>query len=39
MGFRANVKYRAPPIGLLTGWVLNVGHDLIEAVAERSVVR
>ena len=34
VGFRAHVEYEARQIGGLTGWVRNVGYDIVEAVAE-----
>ena len=34
VGFRAHVEYCARQIGELTGWVRNVGYDMVEAVAE-----
>ena len=34
VGFRAHVEYHARQIGGLTGWVRNVGYDMVEAVAE-----
>jgi len=34
VGFRAHVEYRARQIGGLTGWVRNVGDDMVEAIAE-----
>jgi acylphosphatase len=34
VGFRAHVDYHARRIGGLTGWVRNVGDDIVEAVAE-----
>jgi acylphosphatase len=34
VGFRAHVEYSARQIGGLTGWVRNVGYDIVEAVAE-----
>src|SRR5919106_4456535 len=34
VGFRAHVEYSARQIGGLTGWVRNVGYDMVEAVAE-----
>jgi acylphosphatase len=34
VGFRAHVEYSARQIGGLTGWVRNVGYDVVEAVAE-----
>jgi acylphosphatase len=33
VGFRAHVEYAARELGL-TGWVRNVGFDVVEAVAE-----
>ncbi len=33
VGFRAHVEYSARQLGL-TGWVRNVGYDVVEAVAE-----
>lgn len=33
VGFRAHVDYSARQLGL-TGWVRNVGYDIVEAVAE-----
>ncbi len=33
VGFRAHVEYSARQLGL-TGWVRNVGYDIVEAVAE-----
>jgi acylphosphatase len=34
VGFRAHVEYSARKIGGLTGWVRNVGSDMVEAIAE-----
>jgi len=34
VGFRAHVEYSARQIGGLTGWVRNVGYDMVESVAE-----
>ena len=34
VGFRAHVEYSARQIGELTGWVRNVGYDIVEAIAE-----
>lgn len=34
VGFRAHVEYSARQIGGITGWVRNVGYDMVEAVAE-----
>ena len=34
VGFRAHVEYSARQIGGLTGWVRNVGSDMVEAIAE-----
>jgi acylphosphatase len=34
VGFRAHVEYEARQIGGLTGWVRNVGYDMVEVVAE-----
>ena len=34
VGFRAHVEYSARQIGVLTGWVRNVGYDTVEALAE-----
>lgn len=34
VGFRAHVEYRARQIDGLTGWVRNVGYDIVEAIAE-----
>jgi acylphosphatase len=34
VGFRAHVEYRARQIGGLTGWVRNVGYDMVEAIGE-----
>ena len=34
VGFRAHVEYAARQIGGLTGWVRNVGYDMVEAIAE-----
>jgi acylphosphatase len=34
VGFRAHVEYSARQIGGLTGWVRNVGYDMVETVAE-----
>jgi acylphosphatase len=34
VGFRAHVEYSARQIGGLTGWVRNVGEDIVEAIAE-----
>lgn len=36
VGFRAHVEYAARKIGGLTGWVRNVGYDIVEAIAEGS---
>lgn len=36
VGFRAHVEYVARKIGGLTGWVRNVGYDIVEAIAEGS---
>ncbi len=33
VGFRAHVEFNARRLGL-TGWVRNVGYDVVEAVAE-----
>jgi len=33
VGFRAHVDYNARQLGV-TGWVRNVGYDVVEAVAE-----
>jgi acylphosphatase len=33
VGFRAHVEYGARELGL-TGWVRNVGYDVVEAMAE-----
>jgi len=33
VGFRAHVDYNARELGV-TGWVRNVGYDIVEAVAE-----
>ncbi len=33
VGFRAHVQYSARQIGV-TGWVRNVGYDIVEAIAE-----
>jgi acylphosphatase len=33
VGFRAHVEYGARDLGL-TGWVRNVGYDMVEALAE-----
>ena len=33
VGFRAHVEYAARDLGL-TGWVRNVGYDMVEAIAE-----
>ena len=33
VGFRAHVEYAARQLGV-TGWVRNVGYDVVEAVAE-----
>lgn len=33
VGFRAHVQYSARQIGV-TGWVRNVGYDIVEAVGE-----
>jgi acylphosphatase len=33
VGFRAHVEYAARQLGL-TGWVRNVGYEVVEAVAE-----
>lgn len=34
VGFRAHVEYHAGKIGSLTGWVRNVGWDMVECVIE-----
>ena len=34
VGFRAHVEYETRGIGGLTGWVRNVGYDMVEAIAE-----
>ncbi|MBI1794491.1 MAG: acylphosphatase [Chloroflexi bacterium] len=34
VGFRAHVEYHAREIGGVTGWVRNVGYDVVEIVAE-----
>lgn len=34
VGFRAHVEYSARQISGLTGWVRNVGYDMVEAVVE-----
>lgn len=34
VGFRAHVEYAARKIGGVTGWVRNVGYDIVEAIAE-----
>jgi acylphosphatase len=34
VGFRAHVEYYASQIGVITGWVRNVGWDMVECVAE-----
>ena len=34
VGFRAHVEYCARQSGELTGWVRNVGYDIVEAVVE-----
>lgn len=34
VGFRAHVEYYARQIGGITGWVRNVGYDMVETVAE-----
>ncbi len=34
VGFRAHVEYHARQIGAITGWVRNVGYDVVEVVAE-----
>ena len=34
VGFRAYVEYSARQTGGLTGWVRNVGYDMVEAIAE-----
>ncbi|HLF73475.1 MAG TPA: acylphosphatase [Anaerolineales bacterium] len=34
VGFRAHVEYSARQMGGLTGWVRNVGYNMVEAVAE-----
>lgn len=40
VGFRAHAEYHARQLGGLTGWVRNVGNDVVEIVAEgqKSVV-
>ena len=34
VGFRAHVEYSARQVGGLTGWVRNVGYDVVESIAE-----
>ena len=34
VGFRAHVEYQARQVGGITGWVRNVGYDVVEVVAE-----
>ncbi len=34
VGFRAHVEYHARQIGGVTGWVRNVGYDVVEVLAE-----
>ena len=34
VGFRVHVEYHARQIGGLTGWVRNVGDNMVEAIAE-----
>jgi acylphosphatase len=34
VGFRAHVGYAARKIGGITGWVRNVGYDMVETLAE-----
>ena len=34
VGFRAHVEYAARQLGGITGWVRNVGYDVVEALAE-----
>lgn len=34
VGFRAHVEYHARQTSGLTGWVRNVGYDMVEAIAE-----
>lgn len=34
VGFRAHVEYHARQVGAITGWVRNVGYDVVEVVAE-----
>ena len=34
VGFRAHVEYQARQVGGVTGWVRNVGYDVLEVVAE-----
>ncbi len=34
VGFRAHVEYSARQIGVLTGWVRNVGYDTVESIVE-----
>ena len=34
VGFRAHVEYSARQMSGLTGWVRNVGYDMVEAIAE-----
>lgn len=34
VGFRAHVEYHARQVGGITGWVRNVGYDVVEVVAE-----
>ena len=34
VGFRAHVEYHARQVGGITGWVRNVGYDVVEVIAE-----
>ena len=34
VGFRAHVEYHARQVGGITGWVRNVGYDIVEVIAE-----
>lgn len=34
VGFRAHVEHHARQVGGITGWVRNVGYDVVEVLAE-----
>lgn len=34
VGFRAHVEYQARQVGGVTGWVRNIGYDVVEVIAE-----